>query len=30
VFFSSKVLMRHILDGHPKGIVMNISGCPYP
>jgi hypothetical protein len=22
-FFSSKVLMRHILDGHPRGSVMN-------
>jgi hypothetical protein len=22
-FFSSKVLMRHILDEHPKGSVMN-------
>jgi len=22
--------MRHILDGHPRGSVMNIiSGCPY-
>jgi len=29
-FFSSKVLMRHILDEHPRGSVMNIiSGCPY-
>ena len=28
-FFSTKVLMRHILDGHPRGSVMNIiSGCP--
>ena len=28
-FFSSKVLMRYILDGHPRGSVMNIiSGCP--
>jgi len=26
-FFSSKVLMKHILDGHPSGSVMNISGC---
>jgi len=29
-FFSSMVLMRHILNGHPRGSVMNIiSGCPY-
>ena len=29
-FFSSKILMRHILDEHPRGSVMNIiSGCPY-
>jgi hypothetical protein len=28
--FLSKVLIRHILDGHPRGSVMNvISGCPY-
>ena len=29
-FFSGKVLMRHILDRHPRGSVMNIiNGCPY-
>jgi hypothetical protein len=28
-FYFSKVLMRHILDGHPRGSVINInSGCP--
>ena len=28
-FFSSKVLIRHIHDGHPRGSVMNIiSGYP--
>ena len=28
-FYSSKVLMRHILNGHPRGSVINInSGCP--
>jgi len=29
-FFVSKILMRHILDGHPKESVINIpiSGCP--
>jgi hypothetical protein len=21
--------MRHILDGHPRESIMNISGCPY-
>ena len=29
-FFSNKILMRHILNRHPKGNVMNISGYPYP
>ena len=24
-FFSRKVLMRHILDGHPRGSVININ-----
>ena len=29
-FFSSKILMRLILDGHPRASVMNIiNGCPY-
>jgi len=29
-FFSSKVLISHIFDQHPRESVMNTSGCPCP